>query len=139
MSANTSRYRVGLGATLRSTSAAYGYTLTVATTAAGLTTVHGAPGTGELFLFAIGGLSGFALLELLLLAAGPAEAEPPGRAFPFVGVLNVLSVTGGLGAASLTTHLIGSPLAWLGSPLAATAAYLMLVAAQVTLVEAVRR
>lgn len=131
-------YRAGLRVTLRSTAAAYGYTLTIAATAAEVMTVHGKPATGELFLFVAGGLAAFATLEVILQATRAAADEGPNHAFPFAGALNVVSVTAGLGAATGVSHAVTSSLAWLLSPMAATAAYLLLVALQLTVVDAVR-
>ena len=130
-------YRAALQMTLRTTAAAYGYTLTIATSSAALLTVHGKPRTGDLFLFVAGGLIAFALLEVLLAAAPPSE-ERVEQVFPFAGSLNFVSVAGALGASIGLAHAIGPELAWLVAPLAATAVYMLLVAAQLTIVDLVR-
>jgi hypothetical protein len=127
-------YLAALAATLRATAAAYGYTLSIATTSAILSSVRGKPSTGDVFLFVAGGLVAFAILEAVLVAA-PADAEQgPGQAFPFAGALNFVSVAGALGAAVGLAHAVHSALAWLLAPLAGTAVYMLLVAAQVTAV-----
>lgn len=138
MSVTGGAYRAGLRTTLRSTAAAYGYTLTIATTAAELTTVRGTPGTGELFLFVAGGLAAFAVLEILLHAVPSADGDAASHAFPFAGALNFVAVAAGLGAAIGVVHAVGAALAWLLSPMAATAVYLLLVAAQVAVIHARR-
>jgi hypothetical protein len=115
--------------TLRSTAAAYGYTLTIATTMATLTSTVGSPATDDLFLLVAGGLLAFALLEAVLLATRPADGRDVQHAFPFAGALNFASVGGALGVAT----------AWLVAPFGATAAYMLLVAAQVAVVHALRR
>ncbi len=132
-------YRGALRTTLRSTAAAYGYTLTIATTAAVLTTVHGKPQTGDLFLFIAGGLIAFAVLEGFLQAFGGAGGEEPDHAFPFAGALNFISVGAGLGATTGIAHAVHSHLAWLLAAMVATATYMLLVAVQVTLISARRR
>ena len=131
-------YHAALRVTLRQTAAAYGYTLTIATTAAVLTSVHGSPHTGQLFLFVAGGLVAFAALDGVLEASGSDEELSPAAAFPFAGALNFLAVGGALGASVGLAHAVGSDLAWLLAPLAATALYMLLVAGQVTLVGARR-
>lgn len=138
MGASGSSYLAGLRTTLRSTSAAYGYALTIATTAAELTTVQGKPATGDLFLFVAGGLAAFTILEVLLVAIQRADGSAPDDAFPFAGALNFISVSAGLGAGVAVAHATSASLAWLLSPMAATAAYLLLVAAQVWIVDAMR-
>jgi hypothetical protein len=134
----TGTYRTGLHTTLRSTAAAYGYTLSIASTAVELTTVHSKPSSGELFLFVAGGVAGFAVLEIVLLAARPPDGDDASDAFPFAGALNFIAVAAGLGAAIGLAHAVASALAWLLSPLAATVVYLLLLAGQVTVVHALR-
>jgi hypothetical protein len=126
-----------LRTTLRSTAAAYGYALSIATTMGLLTSVHGAPNAGRLFLFVAGGLLGFALLEVLLLVL-PAPEGSPDDAFPFAGVLNVFSVGAALGAAIGVANAIGGAIAWGVTPLAATAVYLAVVSLQVAAVARLR-
>lgn len=130
----SARYRAALGATLRSTAAAYGYTLTVGTTLAELTTAHGSPHAADLFLFALGGLVAFAVLELLLRLLPEPAQDSPSQAFPLAGVLNFVAVSGGLGAGLGLSQALSSDAAWPLAGLGATATYMLLVAAQVTLV-----
>jgi hypothetical protein len=125
--------------TLRSTAAAYGYTLTIATTMATLTSTVGSPATDDLFLLVAGGLLAFALLEAVLLATRPADGRDVQHAFPFAGALNFASVGGALGVATLLARWIDGTTAWLVAPFGATAAYMLLVAAQVAVVHALRR
>jgi hypothetical protein len=131
-------YRSSLRLTLRQTAAAYGYALSISTTSALLTSVHGSPGTGDLFLFVVGGLSAFALLDAVLETIGHGDQLRPDQAFPFAGALNIVAIGGALGASVGVAHAIGSDLAWLLAPLAATAVYMTLVAAQVAAVGALR-
>lgn len=132
------RYSAALALTLRSTAAAYGYTLTIATTLAETSTRHGKPGTGDLFLFAAGGLLAFVALEGFLVLLPAAAGDPPESAFPLAGALNVLAVGAALGAAVGVAGALAAPLVWLATPLAATAAYLAMVGLQVTLVARLR-
>lgn len=127
-------YHSALRLTLRTTAAAYGYTLTISTTAAVLLTVHGTPRTGDLFLFVTGGLVAFAALEALLAVVSPRK-QPVEQVFSFVGTRNIVSVPGALGAGTGLAHAIGAELAWLLAPLGATAVYMVLVAAQLTIAD----
>jgi hypothetical protein len=128
------QYASALRLTLRNTAAAYGYTLTVGSTIASLTSVRGKPGEGDLFLLAAGGLAAFAILEMLVQRGVGRHPGSPDTAFPFAGTLNLLSVAGALGASTGIAHAVHSSLAWLLAPMAATAVYMLLVAAQVSAV-----
>lgn len=129
------RYRAALACTLRATAAAYGYTLTIATSLSELTAVRGTPGVGELFLFAVGGLAGFALLERILGRAPGDSESPPSAELPFAGALNLIAVAAALGAATGLARIVDSSLSWAVASLAATTVYLLGVALQLTLVE----
>ncbi len=131
-------YGAALRTTLRQTAAAYGYTLSIATTAAVLSSARGKPHTADLFLFLLGGTVAFALLEALLHVI-PQDRDAPDRALPFAGVLNLASATAGLGAGSAIAHAgVSAGAAWLLAPMGATASYLAVLALQVTLVDRVR-
>jgi hypothetical protein len=133
-----SLYSSSLRATLRATAAAYGYTLTIATTAATLISTKGPPRTGEVYLFVAGGLVGFALLEALLHVLPSRGDERPQQAFPFAGALNLLSVSVALGGGDIITHIFPSATAWFVASMVATMLYMLLVAVQVALVDVVR-
>ncbi len=125
-------YGAALRTALRATAAAYGYTLSTATTLSVLMVVRGKPDPARLFLFAIGGVVAFVLLEAIQHLLRPGE-ESPDQAFPLAGALNIVSVTAALGAAWGVSHL-HSTLAWLLAPMAATSVYMLLVALQVSAV-----
>lgn len=103
--------------TLPAAAAVYGYTLTIATTISVLTGVHGTPDAGELLLFAIGGLAGFAALEVLPLAGRRAAAtDAPAQRVPVRGRPQLPVDGRRIGLA----HAIRGPVAWLVAPAAAT-------------------
>jgi hypothetical protein len=136
--ADRHRYARSLSQTLRTTAAAYGYTLAIATTISILSTVRGKPHAAELLLFVAGGLTAFAALELLLLFVRKADADDSGHALPLAGVLNCFSVPAALGASIGLAHALRGEIAWLIAPLAATGIYMVVVAAQVMVVERLR-
>lgn len=123
-------YGGALRTTLQATAAAYGYTLTTATTVAVLVATHGSPGTGEAALFALGGLVAFAVLEAAAMALDPDDDPSPRQRLAFAGALNVAAVAVALAAASGLAHALSGWSAWLASPMAATALYMLCVAAQ---------
>jgi hypothetical protein len=126
-----------LRTTLRAMAAAYGYALTIAATMGLLTSVEGSPGSGQLFVFVAGGLLGFAVLELALLAL-PEPSGDPQSAFPFAGALNAASVGAALGAATATAHAIHGTIAWGVTALVATVVFLVVVSLQVAFVDQMR-
>lgn len=138
MSSMRGTYGAALRITMRNTAAAYGYTLSTATTLSLLTQVAGKPDAARLFLFAIGGVIAFVLLEAVLAALRSA-AESPEQAFPFAGALNITSVVAAFGMAALVVHLVRSSVAWLLAPMGTTAVYMLVVAVQVTVVATATR
>ncbi|HTI35590.1 MAG TPA: hypothetical protein VL422_18085 [Miltoncostaea sp.] len=127
-------YGGALRTTLQATAAAYGYTLTTATTVAVLVTTHGPPGTGEIAMFALGGLVAFAVLEAAVLVLDPEDDASPRQRIAFAGALNVAAVSVALVAAIGVAHAMSGSPAWLVAPMAATALYMLGVAAQVRLI-----
>lgn len=125
---------------MRNTAAAYGYTLPTAATVSALTETAGKPDTGKLFLFALGGVVAFVLLEAVAGALGTPGPQPPEQAaIPFAGALNAASVCAALGMAVLVAHLVGSSLAWFLAQLSTTAVYMLVVAVQVTVAAAIQQ
>jgi hypothetical protein len=132
-------YSAALRITMRNTAAAYGYTLSTAATIGVLTEMAGKPDVGRLFLFAIGGVVAFVLLEGLLVALGTPAPQPPEQAIPFAGALNAVSVCAALGMAVLIAHFVRSSLAWFLAQMSTTAIYMLVVAVEVTVAAAVER
>jgi hypothetical protein len=139
MSRMRGTYGAALRVTMRNTAAAYGYTLSSAATIGVLTEMAGRPDAGRLFLFALGGVTAFALLEALLAGLRTSAPQPPEQAFPFAGALNAASVCAALGMATLVAHFVRSPLAWFLAQMSTTAIYMLVVAVEVTIVAAVLR
>lgn len=127
-------YVPALKTTLRQTAAAYGYTLAIGSTTTLLVSTQSWPSSGDVFLFALGGLIAFALLDALLELTHSGGGEGPGVAFPFAGTLNFFSVLAALGLVDALTHAIHTGIVWLLAPALATAVYLAAVAVQVSVV-----
>jgi hypothetical protein len=104
-------YSRALRETLRTTAAAYGYTLGIATTITVLQGVHGKPTTGDLFLFIAGGLAAFACLEAVLLGSSSEDSGDQGQQFPFAGALNIFSAPAALGSSVGIAHGVHSGVA----------------------------
>jgi hypothetical protein len=138
MSSTRDTYGAALRVTLRNTAAAYGYTLSTSATIGVLTEMTGKPDVGKLFLFAVGGVVAFVLLEGLLAALGRPVPQPVEHAFPFAGALNVASVCAALGIATLIAHFVRSSLAWFIAQMGTTVIYMLVVAVEVTVVAAIQ-
>jgi hypothetical protein len=132
-------YCAALRVTMRNTAAAYGYTLSTAATIGVLTEMSGKPDIERLFLFAVGGVVAFALLEVLLAALGTPAPQPPEQAIPFAGALNAASVCAALGMAILVAHFVRPSLAWFLAQMSTTAIYMLVVAVEVTVAAAIER
>jgi hypothetical protein len=133
-------YGAALRITLRNTASAYGYTLATATTIHVLTDVGGKADTEELFLFAVGGVVAFVVLEAILFGLkAPAPQQPLEHAVPFAGALHAASVCLALGVAIVIAHVVRSPLAWFLAQLATTAIYMLVVAVEITVAAAIQR
>lgn len=138
MGSDGTTYLAALKTTLRQTAAAYGYALTIASTSALLVSTQSSPSAGEVFLFALGGLAAFALLDALLEVSRARGGEDSRVAFPFAGALNFFSVFVALGLVDALVHVLQAGIVWLLAPALATAVYLTVVAIQVSLAERIR-
>jgi hypothetical protein len=140
MSSRRGTYGAALRVTLRNTASAYGYTLATATTIHVLTDVGGKADPLKLFLFAVGGVVAFVLLEAILFGLkAPAPRQPLEHAVPFAGALHAASVCVALGAAILIAHLVRSALAWFLAQMATTAIYMLVVAVEIAVAAAIER
>jgi hypothetical protein len=127
------------GTMVAASAAPYGYTVSIWSSGAVLMDHHGTPSVFDVFAFAIGALSGFALLGML--AHGSlAQGEPigHGRDRVVAGMLHWFAVGAAVGAAALLAKIDG----WVAWPLgsfAATTLYLLGASAQLALVAARNR
>lgn len=127
------------GTMVAASAAPYGYTVSIWSSGAVLMNHHGTPGVFEVFAFAVGALTGFALLGILAHRA-LAQGEPMGhgRDRVVVGMLHWFAVGAAVGAAALLAKIHG----WVAWPLgsfAATTLYLLGASAQLALVAARNR
>ncbi|HEX3957675.1 MAG TPA: hypothetical protein VHZ03_13750 [Trebonia sp.] len=140
MSSMRGTYEAALRITMRNTAAAYGYTLSTSATLSLLTEMTGKPDALKLFLFALGGVIAFVLLEAVLAALRTsAQQQPLEHAIPFAGALNAASVCAALGMAVLIVHFVRSSLAWFIAQMGTTAIYMLVVAVELTVAAAVQR
>jgi hypothetical protein len=125
---------IAFGTIVSASATPYGYTVSLWCSGAVLMHSHPRPGTGEVFLFAAGALSGFALLGAIahgrLRAAAPLG---PGREGVVAGLLHWFAVGIAVGAVALLAE-IPSWIAWPLGSFAATTLYLVGATLQLALV-----
>lgn len=86
-----------------------------------LTERAGKPDAARLFLFAVGGVIAFVLLEAVCWLPLDPQQSPPTRPFSSPGAFNVALVAAAFGMAALVVHLVRSSLAWFLAPMGTTA------------------
>ena len=119
-------YSRGIRTSITNNSTAYGYSILITGSLAALNTLVGAPSISALFLFVLGAAGAFAVLEMLAskfftvrIRGEPSDVVVLGSAF------NVVSISLGLAAATLTGSLLTSWVAWILGPFCATAVYIL--------------
>jgi hypothetical protein len=115
--------------------APYGYTVSLWSSGAILTHAHGAPDVLDVVLFALGALTGFAVLGLAAttIAAAAASVDRDSERVE-AGMLNWLAVGAALGSVVLLAEIPGR-IAWMLGSLAATGLYLWGASTQLALVD----
>jgi hypothetical protein len=86
------------------------------------------------FLFMVGAFAGFAVLALVVRLTGAVPFEPTRGVLLRTGMIQLLAVSGALGAATLVA-LLRSGIAWPFGAFVATATYLALATFDLTLAE----
>jgi hypothetical protein len=113
----------------------YGYTISIWSSGAILMHARGAPDVLEVFLFALGALTGFVVLGLSAIAiSSTVTTLDRGGERVMAGMLNWLAIGAGVGSVALLAQ-IHSRLVWMFGSLAATAVYLLGASAQLALVD----
>ncbi len=127
------RYRADLRSVIGSSSAAYGYTLTVWSTGSVLSHFYGPPSPGEVFAFFGGAMVAFAVVGLLAFGGVTARfgGERGGRV-QLWGSFHLFSVGAAVGAAWLAAGYTPSFPGWPLGAFLATALYFSIVGTENT-------
>jgi hypothetical protein len=123
-------YRQALKSVGRGSALPYGYTLTVWCSGAVLMHTHGPPPVGDVFLFLLGGVAGFAAVAAMARGA-PDPPEPQAGELLATGSAHFVAVAGAVGAVALIAE-IGGGVAWPLGSFAATLVYLLLATLELT-------
>ena len=130
------RYRSALRATVATSAAPYGYTLTIWTTGAILSHARGIPDSAEALLLLIGAVAAYALVGGLAFGGMSEHLVPePARAAVWGG-LQFISVGLAIVAATLVAHLVTNIGAWPLDGFLVTGIYLLASACQLTIAHA---
>jgi hypothetical protein len=124
------RYRSDLRNVVGSSASAYGYTLTVWSTASVLTHAYGLPSPPQVFSFFLGAVLGFAIVGTLAFGGVTAEFGGEGRRVRLWGSFRFASVALAVGTAwLLSTHVSSMP-GWPSGSFVATMCYFGVVGAE---------
>ncbi len=124
------RYRSDLRNVIGSSASAYGYTLTVWSTASVLTHAYGLPSPPQVFSFFLGAVAGFALVGTLAFGGVTAEFGGESRRVRLWGSFRFVSVALAVGAAwFLSAHVPSMP-GWPSESFVATVCYFGVVGAE---------
>ena len=124
--ASSGPVRRGLRSTVGRESTTFGFSILVTVVFGLLQAMQGSPDVARVFLYAIGAVASFTLLEGVLsrgfrhpMPQHHTQTQAAGTA------LNMLSVLGGLGAAWLVGSSVSHAAVWLGAPFVAAVVYLL--------------
>jgi hypothetical protein len=124
------RYRSDLRNVVGSSASAYGYTLTVWSTASVLTHAYSLPSPPEVFSFILGAVAGFALVGTFAFGGVTAEFGGEGSRVRLWGSFHFLSVAVAVGAAWLLSAYVTSLAGWPLGSFVATVCYFGVVGAE---------
>jgi drug/metabolite transporter (DMT)-like permease len=128
----TEDYLRGLGLSTRNNALAYGYSVTATASFAVLTRTDQPAGIGRIFLFVAGAGLAFAGVNAIVTRGFRArvETEPP-VVLALATSLSAVSISAGVGAATLLGILLGGWLAWLLAAVLSTWVYLFTAALEI--------
>ncbi len=134
------KLRRGLQTSVVDNSSAFGFSITITASFGMLNRLHGQPGVGEIFGFALAAVAAFTVLQAVASSGFRTRPGTAPREVVMLGTaLNVASVGLGVGAATLTGLTLDSSVAWpLGAFLAAFV-YILAEALELTLAARVER
>jgi hypothetical protein len=131
----TPRLASALHLVLERSALPYGYTLTVWSSGAMLMHRHGTPRPVDVFLFLLGGVLGFAAINLAARGLPAEPLQPTPRRMHVTGALQALSVLIAVAVADLVAEISGEA-AWPVGSFAATSTFLLTTAATAAIVSA---
>lgn len=130
----------GLQASVRNNYTAYGYSIMITATFGVLASQESTPSVGEIFLFLVGAITSFVVIELVVSKGfkrtprgEPTKVAAIGAAFSFG------SVAAGVGGAALVAVVLSGVAAWLLGGLAASGIYVLLSGIEIALAELMER
>lgn len=124
----------GLASSTRHNALAYGYSLVTTGAFGAVAALGGAPDVPDIFLFAVAGSVTFTLATVgLTRGFRVGQEDEPRVVHALAASFGLISVTGGIGLATLVGWAADGWVAWLVAPFAASSVYLLLSALEVVL------
>lgn len=119
----------GLASSTRHNALAYGYSLTISGAFGVIESLDHTPRVGDVFLFGLGAALTFTLASAGITKGFRVRREDEPQVVQAMGAsVELVSVSGGIGAAALVGWAASGWIAWLVGPFAASSAYLFLAA-----------
>ena len=130
--------RRGMRSTVGRESTTFGFSILVTAAFGLLQTMRGSPDVGRVFLFAIGAVASFTVLEAVLSRGfrGPMP-QHDSRVLAVGTSMNLLSVVGGLGLCWVMVRLVPTAAVWAVATFLGAVAYLLLESAETAVAERV--
>ena len=132
--------RHGLDASIRANYTAYGFSVMITASFGVLASEQPSPGTGEIFIFVLGAVLAFILIDVVVTRGfrRSPESESP-QAAPLGAAFALGSVTFGVGGAALLGSIDKGSLIWGLGSFAATTIYVVLAGIELAIAEQLKR
>lgn len=118
---------------LRNNAGAYGYSVMITCALAMLGAIHRSPDVGQIFLFVLGAVASFALIETVATRTFTRALDDEATKVIALGSsLNLISIASAIGVAALAGSVLPTALAWVGGAFVASATYLLVGAVEMS-------
>lgn len=126
----------GLTASIRGNSKAYGYSIVATADFAVLSKLTSSPTLGEIYLFIVGAVLAFAMIEAIGTRMFTRDLpDEPSRVVALGSAIGIVSISAAVGVAIGVGKLLPSSAAWPIGAFASSAVYLLVVAVEMALAE----
>lgn len=127
-------YMEGLRTSVTSNASAYGFSIMLTLSFGALTSQHGTPEVGEIFLFLLGAVTGFVLIEAVASRGFQTrDRGEPANVMVIGSAMAFASVSAGVGAAALVGELLDGGVIWPLGGFSASCVYTLVVGIEMML------
>jgi hypothetical protein len=119
---------------LRINAGAYGFSVMITATLAMVASIHSAPAPGELFLFIVGAVASFAVVESFATRGFTREPKDhePAEVVALGSSLSLFSIASAVATSWLAATLLPDTLSWLVCPFAAATVYVVVLGVEMS-------